>query len=481
MRLALAASGQSIFILIISAGIEFYLQNELLHFDAQVSTFYFIYISNQLCRLDFVKPIPWCIDHNAFFPIRFHFFIEAIVPIASEGGFLSAQLSVGVIFGGRSGEHEVSLVSAQSIITALNPDMYQVIPIGISRDGRWYSGADVLNGFKKGLYPQNHRVILPAEPMLSSIFPWKNGEIDKQGKIGLDVIIIAMHGPYGEDGKLQGLLDYADIPYVGAGVLGSALSMDKVFQKQICSALPVPGTDYLWMYHADWLEDQQGNRPVLEKQLGNSSRDEMLEKIFRVLKSPVFVKPANLGSSVGISKAYDYHTLINAIEAAFRYDHKVIIEKAVHPVREFEVSILGNIDPRASVVGEVIPSNEFYDYDAKYIDNASKLCIPADIPAELAAKIQQAAIQTFLCVGAAGMARVDFLYNPGSKELFVNEINTIPGFTNISMFSKLWQASGLTYRALLDELIQLALQRAEQTRNLQSSYTPKKEWYREET
>ncbi len=392
---------------------------------------------------------------------------------------MSAKLTVGVIFGGRSGEHEVSLVSAQSIIAALDPDHYRVIPIGVSPQGKWYSDNNLLQYFKKGEYPQEYGIILPLEPKLGSIYPWKNGEIDKSGRVRLDVMLIAMHGPYGEDGRLQGLLDYADIPYVGAGVLGSAVAMDKIFQKKICMDLPVSGVEFLWMRHSDWIAGKGNKRQILlQKQLGNLSRTGMIEKLFSHLQKPVFVKPANLGSSVGISRAADTQSLYNAIETAFKYDSKIIIEKAVVPVREFEVSVIGNEIPAASVVGEVVSSNAFYDYDAKYVDNASRLYIPADIDKALSDTIRQAAVETFLCVGAEGMARVDFLFNPESKKLFVNEINTIPGFTPISMFAKLWQASDLSYDKLLDELIRLALARAKARQKLQSSYSPKKEWYR---
>lgn len=393
-----------------------------------------------------------------------------------------SRLRVGVIFGGRSVEHEVSIVSARSIIASLDQDKYQIIPIGITKQGAWYTGANVLEVFsqQKG---QGLRVFLPADPTLRRLIPaGQVSSLDREVTDlleSLDVVFPILHGTFGEDGTIQGLLELADIPYVGAGVLGSSLAMDKIMQKLICDRQGLPVVDFLWFRSSDWHNKPDDDEtPLLHGQLSHLSQKDFVSTIIDKLGLPVFVKPANLGSSVGISKAHSAEELETAIHYAVQYDRKVIIEKAVSPAREIEVSVLGNERPRASVAGEVIPSNEFYDYDAKYVDGKSDLKIPAELPDDLHQAIRAAAVKSVLATDVEGMARVDFLLDVKTDEYFVSEINTIPGFTQISMYPKLWQATGLSYSALLDELIRLSIERHEQKKKLQTSYQPKKDWYR---
>ena len=395
---------------------------------------------------------------------------------------MARKLRVGVICGGRSTEHEVSLVSAGSVIDALDKNKYEVIPIGITHTGEWLAGANTVNLLKKNKGDEEFKVYLPPDPTVKFLLKKENAalsasEINQAGK--LDVIFPVLHGTYGEDGTIQGLLELANIPYVGAGVLGSSLSMDKILQKQVCRQSGVPVVDFLWFRSIDWQKNKaDGDIEPLQNQLMNKTRDEMVAAVIHKLGLPVFVKPPNMGSSVGISKAHDKKELVKAIHVALEYDRKVLIEKAVPNAREIEVSVLGNEEPRASVAGEVIPCNEFYDYDAKYVDDASELNIPANIPENISSAIRQTAINGVLAVEAEGMARVDFLLEKNTNNFYLNEINTIPGFTKISMYPKLWQASGLSYSELLDELIRLAIDRHEKRTGLNTTFQPKKEWYK---
>ncbi len=397
---------------------------------------------------------------------------------------MKKKLRVGVIFGGRSGEHEVSLVSATSIMSSLDKDRYEVVPIGITKAGKWIAGTESLQLLKEGKERDQLHVFLPADPterrLLLAAEKGRQMEKSSQSISGqLDVVFPVLHGPFGEDGTIQGLFELADIPYVGAGVLGSAIGMDKIFQKQICTQLRLPTVDFLWFRTADWQANASAERSLLlPNQIGNMTQEQMMRTIIERLGLPVFVKPPNLGSSVGISKAHDEKELWQAIEEAARYDRKVLVEKAVPNAREIEVSVLGNQSPRASVAGEVFPSNEFYDYDAKYVDGSSGFQIPADLREDLHRAIRDTAVKAFLAIEAEGMARVDFLLDRQSNEFFLNELNTIPGFTHISMYPKLWLASGMSYTELLDELIRLAIERHEQRQSLRTSYQPKKEWYR---
>lgn len=394
------------------------------------------------------------------------------------------KLRVCVIFGGRSGEHEVSIVSATSVMNALDKNKYDIIPVGITKSGRWIAGSQALPRLKNGSDADRSFAVVSPDPNERRLISTVPTAPDKSTLEVLDetvdVVIPLLHGPFGEDGTVQGLLDLANLPYVGAGVLGSAICMDKVVQKVLCRQAGIPVVDFLWLRYEDWQANQQESfsTAVHPQQLNCMSQAQMLNTIEEQLGLPVFVKPANMGSSVGISKAHNRDALIRGITEASKYDHKVLLDAAVAAPREIEVSVLGNLRPRASVPGEVVPSNEFYDYDAKYVDGASTFYIPAKLPPELADEIRQTAIKGFVACECEGMARVDFLLERETNKFYLNEINTIPGFTQISMYPKLWEASGLPYSQLLDELIQLAIERHQRRSQLHTSYQPKTEWYK---
>jgi D-alanine-D-alanine ligase len=382
------------------------------------------------------------------------------------------KLRVGVIYGGRSGEHEVSLASAAAVFKNLDPERYEAVPIRIEKDGRWalpdraptlISAADVIAdsrhvqlppGEARGRQPARDReALMTAHPGGETLFAFDRSSPGAMAGMSLDVVFPVLHGPYGEDGTIQGLLELANVPYVGAGVLGSAVGMDKAAMKLVFAAKGLPICDYEVVMKVDWRRDE---RAVLQHVAGR-------------LGFPVFVKPANLGSSVGISKAKHAAELRTAIALAAEFDRKVVVEAAVPQAREIEVAVLGNDEPEASVPGEIIPSREFYDYEAKYLDGASRDVIPADLPDALAADVRTMAIAAFKAIDCAGMARVDFLLAGDSGMLYVNELNTIPGFTTISMYSKMWAASGLSYPALLDRLIALAIDRHAEKQQLRTS------------
>lgn len=388
---------------------------------------------------------------------------------------MSEKLRVGVVFGGRSAEHQVSLVSAQSIISALNREKYEVLPIGITPDGQWLTGRESVGLLKDGKISKKLLSYFPPDPTEKQLLP-KDRSIQKHK---VDVLFPILHGTYGEDGSIQGLFELADIPYVGAGVLGSAVGMDKIIQKQVCSQAGIPVADYMWLKSIDWYS-YGGDKsvPTIERQIANKDQTEICKTISDTLGFPVFIKPPNLGSSVGISKAYNTAELKQGIEKALEYDRKVLIEVAIPFAREIEISVLGNERPKASIAGEVVPSNEFYDYDAKYVDDASQLYIPANLPQKILKAMQKTAIQSVIACEAEGMSRVDFLLNNKTKKYYLNEINTLPGFTEISMYPKLWQASGLEYSELLDELIRLAIERHAKKSKLKTKFSPKKEWYK---
>ena len=390
-----------------------------------------------------------------------------------------AKLRVGILFGGRSGEHEVSLLSAASVLQAIDKSKYDVVPIGITKDGRWLTSesAELLlhgkyaepaaSSLRAGdpeatpgaaLLAQGEAVIVPPEPVHrdAGMAPFRieasalRRASDRA--INVDVIFPVLHGTFGEDGTIQGLLELADIAYVGAGVLGSSAGMDKDVMKSLFRAAGLPIVKHVTILRSQWeREPKKVQKLVVSK-----------------LKYPVFVKPANLGSSVGISKAHDRKELGPAIEEAARFDRKIVIEEGVggknRKAREIECSVLGNDDPKASVAGEIVPSKEFYDYDAKYLDEGSELIIPAKLPKQKQKEVQRLAVRAFQAVDCAGLARVDFLMDPRTGKMFVNEINTMPGFTSISMYPKLWAASGIEYAELIDRLIQLGLQRYDEKR-----------------
>ena len=372
-----------------------------------------------------------------------------------------SKIRIGVIFGGRSGEHEVSLMSARSILSALDPDTYIVTQIGITHDGDWLVGENVLGAMIEGDYRNLNPVVLmpiPTRKELYTINVTGQREI-LQRCTNLDVIFPVLHGTFGEDGTLQGLLELTDIAYVGAGVLGSSLGMDKGVFKDVMRANGVPVLDSI----------------VVSKREIEEDADSIIGQAEALATYPLFVKPANMGSSVGIMKCKSRSDLFEGLLEAARYDRRVLIERGVN-AREIEVSVLGNEEPQVSVPGEIVPSREFYSYEAKYIDDNSNLIIPAPIPPELAQWVQQLAIQAYRAVDCAGMARVDFLLEKNESpigepgEVYLNEINTIPGFTKISMYPKLWEKSGLPYPALVDRLVELALERKAERNRIERRY-----------
>jgi D-alanine-D-alanine ligase len=381
------------------------------------------------------------------------------------------KLRVGILFGGRSGEHEVSLLSAASVLNAIDKNKYEVVPIGITKDGRWLTAEHAENLLAGKLEPRNLRagdpettpgaavlnrgesVVVPPEPVHrhSGLVPFQTDASPMRRAsdraIDVDVIFPVLHGTFGEDGTIQGLLELADIPYVGAGVLGSAAGMDKDVMKSLFLAAGIPIVKHVTFLRSAWQKDSKKVTKLVESKL----------------KYPVFVKPANLGSSVGISKAHDRKELAPAVEEAAKFDRKIVIEEGVggkkNKAREIECSVLGNDDPVASIPGEIVPIKEFYDYNAKYLDEGSELIIPAKLSKSQTKQVQELAIRAFKAVDCTGLARVDFLMDPKSGKIFLNEINTMPGFTSISMYPKLWAASGLQYADLIDRLIQLGIER----------------------
>ena len=381
------------------------------------------------------------------------------------------RLRVGVLYGGRSGEHEVSLASAAAVFTSLDRTRYEPIAIRIEKDGRWaladrppttMSAAEVIEHARlEAARPSRsgrevHLMARPSEETILSIDRRTSREDDGHAVVtglNLDVIFPVLHGPYGEDGTIQGLLELANVPYVGAGVLASAVGMDKAVMKVVFAAAGLPICPHRVVLRHEWQNNRDPIAVDLEKSLGY----------------PMFVKPENLGSSVGISKAKTRPELTGAMDLAGSFDRKIVIEAAVPNAREIECAVLGNDNPEASVPGEVIPSREFYDYEAKYLDDGSKVVIPADVGPKTAAEIQRLSVLAFKAIDGAGMARVDFLLS--REQIFINEINTIPGFTTISMYSKLWAASGVDYPSLLDRLVALALERHAEKQQLRTSVT----------
>ena len=405
---------------------------------------------------------------------------QTAVPVQTER--VMKKLRVGILFGGRSGEHEVSLLSAASVSNAIDKNRYDVVPIGITKQGRWVTAEDaerLLEG-NAGHAPAHLRagdpeatagaavlargeaVVVPPEPhhrQGSALAPFQSDATGLARRsadraINVDVIFPVLHGTFGEDGTIQGLLELADIPYVGAGVLGSAAGMDKDIMKALFRAAGLSIVKHVTVLRSEW-ED-------------NAKKVQRL--VAAKLKYPVFVKPANLGSSVGISKAHDGQELGPAIEEAAKFDRKIVIEQGVggkkQKAREIECSVLGNDRPESSLPGEIVPSTEFYDYKAKYLDEGSQLIIPAKLSKGETKRVQQLAIAAFQAVDCSGLARVDFLMDPKNRKIYLNEINTMPGFTSISMYPKLWAASGLAYPKLIERLIELGLERhAEKMKN----------------
>jgi len=382
------------------------------------------------------------------------------------------KIRVGVLFGGRSGEHEVSLASARSVMDHINKEQYDVIPIGITKEGEWLVGGDPMAALASGTSPADSSpATLLADPSRPGLWNLSGGGKLGPGETGvqpraqgqsltavrlaeLDAVFPVLHGTYGEDGTVQGLLELAGVPYVGCGVVASAAAMDKAIAKDIFCAHGLPVLDYIVVKRKQWRQDP----------------GQVIAEVEERLSYPVFVKPANLGSSVGVSKVHDGEELSPALDLAARYDRKVLIEQGIE-AREIEVSVLGNDDPIASIPGEVVPCREFYDYRAKYVDDDSELLIPAPLDTETMQRVREMALVAYKALDCAGMARADFLLDRVSGELWINELNTIPGFTQISMYPKLWQATGISYPELIDRLIELAVERFEDKSQSETSYT----------
>lgn len=389
---------------------------------------------------------------------------------------MTERLKVAVLFGGRSGEHEVSIMSARSVMRALDPEKYEAIPVGITRQGRWLIGADPLKALESEDFTGTQSAAIFADPSKQGL--WADtaahdapanslaavaeqpGAMETLASLSrVDVVFPVLHGTFGEDGTVQGLLELAGVPYVGGGVLNSALAMDKIAFKDVAKARGLPITAYVWTTRRQWQAEPE---PVMDE-------------VERKLGYPTFTKPANLGSSVGITKCHDRRELRQGLEEAARYDRRILAEWAVPDAREIEVSVIGNEEPSASLPGEIIPSREFYDYTAKYLDHgeeASELLIPAPLDEATTQKVQMLAIEAYRAIDGTGMARVDFLLSRATGELYLNEINTIPGFTAISMYPKLWEASGVSYSRLLDWLIDLALERHDENARSERVFRP---------
>ena len=378
---------------------------------------------------------------------------------------MAKRLRVGILFGGRSGEHEISLLSAASILNAIDRKKFDVTPIGITKEGRWLAAADA-QGLLAGKASADARSLRAGDPeatpgarLLQEGMPtllapepdMRAGATAMKGRLegeSLDVVFPVLHGTFGEDGTIQGLFELAGIAYVGSGVLGSAAGMDKDVMKRLFAQAGLPIVKHVTLLRAEWEESPRKAQAQVEA----------------ALKYPVFVKPANLGSSVGISKAHDRKELGPALDLAAKYDRKLVVEQGVGgaktKARELEVAVLGNDAPEASVVGEIIPGKEFYDYEAKYLSEGSVPVIPAKLTRAQSRQIREMAVAAFRACDLSGLTRVDFLMEPGGKQrIYLNEVNTLPGFTRISMYPKLWEATGLAYTDLITRLIELALER----------------------
>lgn len=372
---------------------------------------------------------------------------------------MSKKLRVGVIFGGRSGEHEVSVASAASVMEALDKEKYEVVPIGITHEGRWLAGADprrMLTGAEMESSGEQDAAVttvtITGDPTRHGLVPADGASANAPAP--LDIVIPVLHGTYGEDGTLQGLLEMAGVPYAGCGVLGAALGMDKEKAKMVFHAAGLPVVPWVVARRHEYEREPEA----------------LCDRIEARFSYPIFVKPANMGSSVGVGKAHNRNELRDVLAMALEYDRKAVVEPGVN-CRELECAVLGNDEPIASIVGEVVSSNEFYDYRAKYVDNASRLYLPAELPQALGESVRRMAVEAFLALDLSGLARVDFFLDKDSDQIYVNEVNTMPGFTQISMYPKLWEASGISYPELLDRLIQLGIERyAEKQRN-RTSYS----------
>lgn len=357
------------------------------------------------------------------------------------GSELKQKIRIGILFGGRSGEHEVSLMSAHSVVRVLDVKRYNVTLIGITHDGQWLAGENALDALEKGNTAHLTPVTLLPQAGQRTLFALKDGALAPYAE--LDVIFPVLHGTFGEDGTIQGLFELIGLPYVGAGVLGSSVGMDKGLFKDVMRANGIPVLDSSVL-----------TRREIEKNIENA-----IAACEKISAYPLFTKPANLGSSVGISKVRGRSDLYEGLLEAARFDRRVLVERGLEKPREIEVSVLGNDQPIASVPGEIRPSDDFYTYNAKYVDDRSELIIPANLSETKRDEIRNLAVAIYQAIDCAGMARVDFLYSESTGEIYVSEVNTIPGFTSISMYPKLWEAAGISYPELVDRLVSLALER----------------------
>ena len=362
------------------------------------------------------------------------------------------KIKLGIIFGGRSGEHEVSLMSARSVLSVIDRKKFDLTEIGITRQGQWLIGENLLSKFEQNDYSQLIPAHILPSPQNPGVYICSNDGLSLYS--ALDVVFPVMHGSFSEDGSIQGLLELADLAYVGAGILGSAVCMDKGLFKDLMKTHHIP----ILPYHVF-------NRSEVKEDL-----DRCVQSVEKISNYPLFTKPANLGSSVGINKCKDSKELTKGLIEAARYDRRILVEKGLHSPREIEVSILGNENPIVSVPGEVVPKDIFYTYAEKYINDTAELVFPADLPTEVSTQIQELSIKAYRAADCAGMARVDFLIDRETNELYLSEINTIPGFTTISMYPKLWEASGIPYSLLIEKLIDLALQRKQTRDQLEREY-----------
>ena len=372
---------------------------------------------------------------------------------------MTSKRTLGLLFGGRSCEHEVSVTSARSVLAAIDRNRYEIVLIGIDKQGYWHTGPEL-----EGLTHEKEVRALDgagesAGGALVSMALHHQGNLTPSTPRPdpapqLDVIFPVLHGTFGEDGTIQGVLEMAGIPYVGCGVAASALAMDKALARQVFAAAGIPQAPWMVLHRNTWDDDGP----------------ETMRRAVEDLGLPIFAKPANLGSSVGVGKAHDPGELDACIRDAFRYDNKVVIEQSMENCQEVECAVLGNQSPEASVVGEIIPGAEFYDYQTKYIDDRSRTLIPADIPDHAAERVRELSVQAFRAIDGSGLARVDFFVHRETREVYLNELNTLPGFTPISMYPKLWEASGIPYAALIDRLVDLALERHAMGSRLQRSF-----------
>lgn len=366
------------------------------------------------------------------------------------------KLRVAVIFGGRSGEHEVSLVSAASVMKAMDPSKYEIVPVGITKEGRFVGGQSVLEALKNGKIDDLPGVSFNLDTKRRGIFTGEKCEFQP-----IDLVFPVLHGPYGEDGTIQGLFEMAGLPYVGCGVYASAACMDKYASKIIFEMAGLPQAKYLHFTRAEIENESEKIKEMVVDEIG----------------FPCFVKPSNMGSSVGISKVKEADKLIDALKFAAEFDSSILVEQGIN-AREIECAILGNDDAKASIAGEIVPSGEFYDYNAKYVDGASKPFIPAEISAEKMAEAREFAVKAYKAMQCSGLSRVDFLMDKKTEKLYLNEINTLPGFTSISMYPKLWEATGIPYPKLIDRLIELGQERFKEKSRNKTTFDSGSDWFK---